>query len=131
MPADTIVLTGNVSGTDATDDIYIENVLSDKIRVQSLEIMPKTSVATHASNYITTTISVNGTTLATHTTNSSGGTAQVAGTALATTQAAGGVGTAIEIAAGGTLRVQVAKAGTGPAYNFAVNARCTVLGRGF
>lgn len=131
MPADTIVLTGTVSGTDATATLYLQNKTSEKITVQALDLMPHLAVSTHASNYITTTLSVSGTTIATHTTNSSGGTAMVAGTANALTFGASGVGTALEIAAGGTLLVAVTKAGTGPAYNFSVNARCAVLGRGF
>jgi len=128
---DTIILTGYVSGTDATADLYIENVHGDKVVVQTIEIMPSVAVSTHASNYITTTISAAGTTLATHTTNSSGGTAMVAGTVLATTAHANGVGTAMEISSGGAARIQVAKAGTGPAYGFAVNLKCKRLGRGF
>jgi hypothetical protein len=132
MPADTIVLSGLVSGTDATATLYLENKTSDKVVVQAIDIMPHLAVATHASNYITTTVTAGGTTLVTaHTTNSSGGSAMVAGTSLPFAFAATGVGTALELAAGGTLLVAVAKAGTGPAYNFSVNARCAVLGRGF
>jgi len=131
MPSETVILSGLVSGTDATATLYLENKTSDKVVVQAIDIMPHLAVSTHASNYITTTVSVSGTTLATHTTNSSGGTAMVAGTANALTFGASGVGTALEIAAGGTLLVAVAKSGTGPAYNFSVNARCAVLGRGF
>ena len=128
---DTVVLTGYVSGTDATADLYIENVQGDKVVVQTIEIMPSVSVSTHASNYITSTVSAGGTTLATHTTNSSGGSALTAGTLAGLTFGASGVGTALEIASGGTARIQVAKAGTGPAYGFAANLKCKRLGRGF
>jgi hypothetical protein len=128
---DTVILTGYVSGTDANADLYVENVQGDKISIQTIEIMPSVAVSTHASNYITTTISAGGTTLATHTTNSSGGSAMVAGTLLATVAGGSASGTALEVASGGTVRIVVAKSGTGPAYGFAVNLKCKRLGRGF
>lgn len=118
MDADNLVT--NVSGSDSTDTSYIYNPFSVKVKVTKLAIMPKTAVAVHASNYITTTISDGSTTLASHTTNSSGGSALVAGTENNLTLS--GTGTVLEIAAGGTLTVAVTKAGTGPAYNHAVVA---------
>lgn len=122
----------SVSGTDAAADVYLENLAGEKITITSLEIMPSLAVSTHAANYITTAVTAGGVTLVTaHTNNSSGGSAMVAGTSIPFVFAAIGVGTALELAAGGTLRVQVAKAGTGPAYAFAVNAKYSVLGRGF
>ena len=131
MPSETVILSGVVSGTDAAATLYLENKTSDKIVVQAIDIMPNLAVSTHASNYITTAVTAGGVTLVTaHTTNSSGGSAMVAGTALSFPFAATGVGTALELSAGGTLLVAVTKAGTGPAYNFSVNARCSVLGRG-
>lgn len=104
-----------VSGTDATDDVCVHNYSADTVAISSLDLMPKTSVSTHAANYITTTVSIGGTTIATHTTNSSGGSALTAGTPLAMTLS--GTGKQLEIASGGTMRIQVAKAGTGPAFN--------------
>lgn len=111
---------GVVSGTDATDTAYIVNATSGKVRVKALRIIPKTAVAVHASNYITTTIKKGSTTIGSHTTNSSGGSALVAGTVTDVTLS--GSGTDIELAAGGVLAVDVAKAGTGPAYNHEVLA---------
>lgn len=113
---DSILLpTAVVAGTDATDDVYIHNYSLDTVVLQSIGLMPKTSVSTHASNYITTTCSVGGTTVATHTTNSSGGSALTAGTLLSMTLS--GTGKQLEIASGSTMRIQVAKAGTGPTYS--------------
>lgn len=104
-----------VSGTDATDDVYLHNPTGEAVVVTDIDLMPKTSVSTHASNHITTTVSIGGTTVATHTTNSSGGSALTAGTVLAMTLS--GTTKQLEMGAGATMRVQVAKAGTGPAYN--------------
>lgn len=114
------LLTTRVSGTDATDDNYIFNTTGGKILVESVSFGPDTSVATHASNYITTTVTIAGATLTSHGTDSATGSALTAGTLKALTLAAG-VG---EVAAAGTIRVQVAKAGTGPAYDFVVYAMC-------
>jgi hypothetical protein len=110
----------NVSGSDSTDTVYIYNPHPYAVRVRKLAILPKTAVATHASNYITTTISNGGDTLATHTTNSTGGSALAAGTEKSLTIS--GTGTQLEVAAGGVLTVAVTKAGTGPAYNHQVGA---------
>lgn len=107
------------SGSDAVDTVYIVNPNPFKVRITGGYIMPGASVSTHASNYITTTIKKGSDTIATHTTNSSGGSALTAGTALALTLS-GTVAKVYEIAAGGVITVDVAKAGTGPAYEFAV-----------
>lgn len=104
-----------VSGTDATDDVYLHNPTGEAVVVTDIDLMPKTSVSTHANNYITTTVSIGGTTVATHTTNSSGGSALTAGTVLAMTLS--GTTKQLEMGPGATMRVQVAKSGTGPAYN--------------
>lgn len=114
-----------VSGTDATDTSYIYNPFGYKIAVEAVLLCPKTTVATHASNYITGTLTANdgSTTLGTHTTNSSGGAALTAGTSVALTFGADGAGKALEIPSGGKLTFAVTKAGTGPAYNYAVQAR--------
>lgn len=104
-----------VSGTDATDDVYLHNPTGEAVVVTDIDLMPKTSVPTHANNYITTTVSIGGTTVATHTTNSSGGSALTAGTVLAMTLS--GTTKQLEMGPGATMRVQVAKSGTGPAYN--------------
>ena len=114
------ILTTRVSGTDATDDNYIFNTTGGKILVESAILGPDTSVSTHAANYITTTVSIAGTTLTSHGTDSATGSALTAGTAKALTLVAG-VG---EVAAAGTVRVQVAKAGTGPAYDMVVQLTC-------
>ena len=64
----------------ATDTAYIHNNTGQKLRILAVSIVPKTSVATHASNYITTSIKKGSDTIAAHTTNSSGGSALTAGT---------------------------------------------------
>lgn len=120
--------TAVVSGTDATDDVYVHNYSADTVAVDSIDLMPKTSVSTHASNYITTTVSIGGTTVATHTTNSSGGSALTAGTRLAMTIS--GTGKQLEIAAGSSMRIQVSKNGTGPAYSNQIVATARSLRAG-
>ena len=119
------IQSATVSGTDATDDKYAFNPYNFKVRIEEILLAPQTSVATHASNYITTAISNEGTTIVTHTTNSSGGSALTAGTSALL--AATGTGTTLEIAARGKIRVQVAKAGTGPAYNHSVLLVCSKI----
>lgn len=117
-----------VSGSDSTDTGYIFNLTGQTVVVEALILEPKTSVATHASNYITGTVTANdgSTTIATHTTNSSGGTAITAGTSAALTFGANGIGTALEIPSGGKLTYAITKAGTGPAYNHRLAARCRI-----
>lgn len=112
-----------VAGTDAVDVAYVVNPYPFKVRVIGGYIMPDTSVATHASNYITTTVKKGSDTIASHTTNSSGGSALTAGTALALTLS-GTVAKVYEIAAGGVVTVDLAKAGTGPAYKHYVSLLC-------
>lgn len=126
---DTFLLpTAVVSGSDSTDDIYVHNPTGDTVAVQSIDLMPKTTVSSHASNYITTTVIIGGTTVATHTTNSSGGSTLTAGTRLAMTIS--GTGKQMEIASGSSMRIQVAKTGTGPAYNNQVVAVARTLRSG-
>jgi len=114
-----------VSGTDSTDTKYLFNPYGYKVAVEAVLLCPNTSVSTHASNYITGTLTANdgSTTLATHTTNSSGGAAMTAGTSVAMTMGSDGVGKALEIPSGGKLTFAVTKSGTGPAYNYEVQAR--------
>jgi len=83
--------------------------------------VPKTSVSTHASNYITTSIKKGSDTITAHTTNSSGGSALTAGTVkdLSLT----GTGKILEIDAGGVISIDVAKAGTGPAYSHYISVK--------
>lgn len=107
-----------VSGTNATDTAQIVNRSSNRIRVKSVDIIPKTAVSTDGSNYITTTVKKGSDTIASHTTNSSGGSALAAGTLKSLTLS--GTGKILEIDAGGVIDVDVAKAGTGPAYNHRV-----------
>lgn len=107
-----------LSGTDATDTNYAINGSAFTAKILALKIVPATSVSTHASNYITVTVKSGSTTLATFTTNSSGGAAMTAGTVI--TMTLSGTGTELEIASGGLITVEVAKAGTGPAYKFSV-----------
>jgi hypothetical protein len=107
-----------VNGSNANDTGYAINLTGNAVTITGIILLPKTSVSTNASNYITTTISAGGVTLATHTTNSSGGSAMVAGTPLNLTFAATGVGTALELASAGVITVAVVSSGTGPAYNF-------------
>lgn len=114
-----------VSGTDSTDTGYLYNPYSFSVKVEEVTILPKTAVATHASNYITTTIANGATTLGTHTTNSSGGSALAAGTQKVVSLVESG--TKLEIAAGGVLAITVAKQGTGPAYNHQIVARCSQM----
>lgn len=114
--------TATVAGTDATDDVYIHNPYPEGILVTNIDLLPNTSVATHANNYITTTVkNAAGDTLASHTTNSSGGSALTAGTVL--NMPISGTTKQCEVAAGGVMRIQVAKAGTGPAYEHTVIVR--------
>ena len=120
-----LFMSANVSGTDATDTGFLYNPYAFAVKVDELSIMPKTAVATHASNYITTTVANGATTLGTHTTNSTGGSALAAGTQKVITLVESG--TKLEIAAGASLAITVAKAGTGPAYNHGVFARCSQL----
>lgn len=112
------MVTPTLSGTDATDVNYTVNPTAFTAKILSLKIIPATSVSTHAANYITITVKSGSTTLATFTTNSSGGAALTAGTVVTMTLT--GAGTELEIAAAGVVTVEVAKAGTGPAYKFAV-----------
>jgi hypothetical protein len=113
----------DVAGTDAAIVKYIYNDLGERATTASFVIVPNLSVATHASNYITLTVKKGATTLATFTTNSSGGAAMTAGTPITMTLGASGVGTALELADGGVFTVDVAKAGTGPAYDFGVSCK--------
>lgn len=114
-----------VSGSDSTDTAYLYNPYAFAVKLEELTILPTTAVATHASNYITTTVANGATTLGTHTTNSSGGSALVAGTQKVISLVESG--TKLEIPAGGVLAVTVAKQGTGPAYEHSVCARCIQL----
>ena len=107
-----------VSGTNATDTAQIVNRTSNRIRIKSVDIIPKSAVSTHASDYITTTVKKGSDTIASHTTNSSGGSALVAGTLKPLTLS--GTGKILEIDAGGVIDVDVAENGTGPAYNHRV-----------
>lgn len=109
-----------VAGTDATDTSHLVNATGGKVRVVALRIVPKTAVAVHASNYITTTVKKGATSIASHTTNSSGGSALEAGTVLDMTIT--GTGKNLELDAGGVLKVDLTKAGTGPTYSHRVIA---------
>ena len=110
-----------VAGTDATDTAYIHNSTGQKIQVLAVSVVPKTSVSTHASNYITTSIKNGSDTITSHTTNSTGGSALTAGTVknLSLT----GTGKVLEIDAGGVISVDVAKNGTGPAYSHYISVK--------
>jgi hypothetical protein len=112
---------GTLSGTDATDTAYIVNRYSSTLQIETVDIEPKTTVATHASNYITTSVKKGSDTIASHTTNSSGGSALTAATLKSLTLT--GTGQVLEIAPGGVISMDVAKAGTGPAYNHRVVVR--------
>jgi hypothetical protein len=114
-----------VSGTNAADTNYIMNPYPFKVQVAAINILPKTAVATNGSNYITTTVKKAATTLASHTTNSTGGSALVAGTVKGLSIT--GTGLDLEIDAGGVITVEVAFAGTGPAYNHQVVCQLTPI----
>jgi hypothetical protein len=114
-----------VSGTNAADTNYIMNPYPFKVRVSAITILPKTAVSTHASNYITTSIKKASATLAAHTTNSSGGSALAAGSVKGLSVT--GTGLDLEIDAGGVITVEVANAGTGPAYNHQVVVQFTPI----
>jgi len=114
-----------VSGTNAADTNYIMNPYPFKVRVAAINILPKTAVATNGSNHITTSVKKAATTLASHTTNSTGGSALVAGTVKGLTIT--GTGLDLEIDAGGVITVEVAFAGTGPAYNHQVVCQFTPI----
>jgi hypothetical protein len=114
-----------LSGTDADDSTYVGNPTGEKLVIVAAYVEPTVAVATHASNYNTTTVkdSTGTTTVYSHTTNSSGGSALVAGTMNAMTLGAG-VGTAAEIAVNGSVLCGVANSGTGPAYEQRVVLHC-------
>ena len=114
-----------VSGTNAADTNYVMNPYPFKVRVAAINILPKTAVATNGSNHITTSVKKSATTLASHTTNSTGGSALVAGTVKGLTIT--GTGLDLEIDAGGVITVEVAFAGTGPAYNHQVVCQFTPI----
>jgi len=114
-----------VSGTNAADTNYIMNPYPFKVRVAAINILPKTAVATNGSNHITTSVKKAATTLTSHTTNSTGGSALVAGTVKGLTIT--GTGLDLEIDAGGVITVEVAFAGTGPAYNHQVVCQFTPI----
>ena len=110
-----------VAGTNATDTAFIHNHTGQKIRITGVSIVPKTAVATNGSDYITTSIKNGSDTIAAHTTNSTGGSALAAGTVkdLSIT----GTGKVLEIEAGGVISVDVAEAGSGPAYSHYVSVK--------
>lgn len=114
-----------MAGTDATDTAYIVNNTGSKIRILAVTLMPKTSVATHASNYITTSVKKGSDTITAHTTNSTGGSALTAGTAKSLDLT--GTGKVLEIDDGGLISVDVAKAGSGPAYSNHVSVKYEVM----
>lgn len=114
-----------VAGTDATDTAYIHNNTGQKLRILAVSIVPKTSVSTHASNYITTSIKKGSDTITAHTTNSTGGSALTAGTVKDLTLT--GTGKILEIDDGGVISVDVAKAGTGPAYSHYISVKAAEL----
>jgi len=114
-----------VSGSNASDTNYIMNPYSFKVRIAAINILPKTAVATNGSNHITTSVKKAATTLTSHTTNSTGGSALVAGTVKGLTIT--GTGLDLEIDAGGVITVEVAFAGTGPAYNHQVVCQFTPI----
>lgn len=122
---DRVILEGIVSGTDANDTIYLYNPFStNKLQVLEAFLGPNVTTAAHADNHITTTLTTSAT-LATHTTDSDTGSALTAGTRKDLTLS--GTGLALEVAAGGKITVAVAKAGTGPAYEFSVQVLCKRL----
>lgn len=114
-----------VSGTNATDTNYIMNPYPFKVKITAISLMPKTAVSTDASNHITTTVKKAAVTLTSHTTNSTGGSALVAGSVKGLSIT--GTGTDLEIDAGGVITVEVAKSGTGPAYNHQVVCQFTPI----
>ena len=120
-----IPMSVKVSGTNAAAQEYIYNSLGEIAQVAAFVIVPNVAVTADDTNYITLTIAKGGTTLATQNTKVTGGAAMVAGTPITMTLAAGGVGTAMQLAAGGVYSVAVAKSGTGPAYDFKVVAVLT------
>jgi hypothetical protein len=114
-----------VSGSNTADTNYIMNPYPFKVRIAAINILPKTAVATNGSNYITTTVKKAATTLASHTTNSTGGSALVTGSVKGLSIT--GTGLDLEIDAGGVITVEVASAGTGPAYNHQVVCQLTPI----
>lgn len=114
-----------VAGTDATDTAYIHNNTGQTLRILAVSLVPKTSVSTHASNYITTSIKKGSDTITAHTTNSTGGSALTAGTVKDLTLT--GTGKVLEIADGGVISVDVAKNGTGPAYSHYISVKAAEI----
>lgn len=110
------------SGSDAADVVYIANPFAETIYVEALYVVPGVSVAQHAANYITVTVKDGSDTIAVLSTVTVTGVALTAGTPAAMTIS--GTGLVLEIPALSSITVDVTKAGTGPAYEFAVAARC-------
>lgn len=112
-----VKVTGPADGTAVE---YFINPLDDKAKVAAFVIVPNVAIAAHDTNYITITITNGATTLATQTTKVTGGAAMDIGVAITMTLGANGVGTALEVAAGGVLKVAITESGTGPAFDFKV-----------
>ena len=106
-------------GTDAADLEYLINASLNAAKIKRIYVIPNVTVAAHASNYITLTVKKGSTTLVSRATTVAGG-ALTAGTVVALTIT--GTGGDLERAAAGVFEVAVAKAGTGPAYDFDVVA---------
>lgn len=115
-----------LSGTDAVDVGNIPNVFDEKLKVKEIWISPNLAVSAHDTNYITLTVKNNGgNTIATKTTQVTGGAAHVEGTPQQMSITATGDDLIIE--PGEVISLDVAKAGTGPAYAFQVFAQVELV----
>ena len=105
------------AGTDATDAEYLLNASLNAAKIKRVYLVPNVSVTANDTNYITLTVKKGSTTLVTRTTTVAG-LGMVAGTVES--MPITGAGADLERAAAGVFAVAVAKAGTGPAYDFDV-----------
>ena len=106
-------------GSNSTDVEYLLNASLNKGKIKRVTVLPNVSVTADNTNYITLTVKKASTTLVSRATNVAGG-GMVAGTPIVLTLT--GTGADLEQDAAGIFEVAVAKAGTGPAYDFDVVA---------
>jgi len=118
-----ILTSHELAGTDAADVGNICNAGPNSIKIEAIYLVPNLAVTANDTNYITLTVANDGTTVATANTTAASGAAHVEGTPQAMTITA--TGDSLLIEAGSVLSVDVAKAGTGPAYAFTVAVQAT------
>lgn len=114
-----VLYSPTLAGTDATDAAMVAWPYTESGRLVRVYIENLTLVTANDTNNITVTATQNSTTIFTRATTVAGG-ALAANTAEAQTLGATMIGTLLELDTGGAVTFAVAKAGTGPAYEFRV-----------